>query len=232
MIEFQLNDFNVVVVKKKIKNMYLNVCPTKGTVKVSAPNRMSLKMIKAFIVSKSHWIKERQEKLLSQGRAVGKEYVDGENHYFNGVRYSLKLIEYDAAPKVCLAHAEIVLQVRPNTDKADRSSMLDAWYHQQLKEKLYELFPLWEIKIGVSIAKFKIRKMKTRWGSCSPSSKSIRINFELIKKPPECLEYIVVHELVHLLEPSHNKRFISLMDGFLPQWRLYRSKLNVLPLSC
>lgn len=226
MINFQLHDFNVVVIKKKIKNMYLNVCPTEGVVKVSAPNRMSLEMIKAFIVSKSHWIKNRQEKLFSQERAVDKEYVDGESHYFNGERYSLKLIEHNAAPTVCLTHAEIVLQVRPNTDKAARGSMLDAWYRQKLKEKLHELFPLWEMKIGVSIAQFKIRKMKTRWGSCSPSSKSIRINFELIKKPPECLEYIVVHELVHLLEPSHNKRFVSLMDSFLPNWRFYRKELN------
>lgn len=226
MTEFQLSDFNVVVIRKKIKNMYLSVCSSEGSVKVSAPNRMSLEMIKTFVLSKSPWIKKRQDKSLSQGRMIAKEYIDGESHYYQGECYFLKVLEHDAGPKVYLADDEIVLQIRPNVDQATRCLILDAWYRERLKELLHALFPLWESKIGVSITQFKIRKMKTRWGSCSPSSKSIRINLELIKKPPECLEYIVVHELVHLLEPSHNKRFISLMDSFLPKWRLYSSELN------
>lgn len=230
MIEFQLDDLKVVVIRKKIKNMYLSVCPNEGSVKVSAPNRMSLSIIKTFVASKSSWIKRRQDKFTSQGCVVAKEYIDGESYYYQGKCYLLKVIEHDAAPTVYLADAAIVLQIRPNADQATRGSILNAWYRECLRERLHELFPLWEMKIGVSITQFKIRKMKTRWGSCSPSSKSIRINFELIKKPPECLEYIVVHELVHLLEPSHNKRFVSLMNSFMPEWRICRSKLNVLSL--
>lgn len=230
-MNFTLNDMDVELERKKIKNIYLSVYPPTGLIKVSAPVRMSLEVIRSFIVAKSNWIKKQKVRLLAQERETTREYLDRESHYFNGQRYLLKLVEHNAAPKVCLVHSEIVLQVRPNADKAVKSSVLDAWYRQQLREKLHELFPMWERKIGVSVEEFKIQKMKTRWGSCSPSSKSIRINLELIKKPPECLEYIVVHELVHLLEPSHNKRFVSLMDSFLPKWRLYRSELNALPLS-
>lgn len=231
MMNFMLNDMDVELERKKIKNIYLSVYPPTGAIKVSAPVRMSLEVIRSFIVAKTSWIKKQKIRLLAQERETTREYIDRESHYFNGQRYLLKLVEQNAVPKVYLAHSEIVLQVRPNADKAIKSSVLDAWYRQQLRERLYELVALWENKIGVSVEEVKIQRMKTRWGSCSPSSKSIRINLELIKKPPECLEYIVVHELVHLLEPSHNKRFVSLMDNFLPKWRLYRSELNALPLT-
>ena len=228
-MNIRLNNINVEVIQKNIKNVHLSVYPPKGRVKVSAPESMAIETIRVYVISKLGWIKKQQEKLRSQERETPRECIDRESHYFNGKRYLLKVVERDAAPQVSLSHSKIVLQIRPGASEVKKQSVLDDWYRQQLKEKVSNLMSQWEKKMDVSVAQFTVRKMKTKWGSCTPASRSIRINLELAKKPPECLEYIVVHELVHLLESSHNSRFIARMDRFLPKWRMYRDELNNLP---
>ncbi len=230
-MNFKLNNIDVEVTQKNIKNVHLSVYPPKGGVKVSAPESMELETIRVYVISKLGWIKKQQEKLRAQEREAPRECIDRESHYFNGKRFLLKVVERDAAPQVSLSHSRIVLQVRPGAGEVKKRSVLDAWYRQQLKEKVSSLITQWENKMDVSVAHCTVRKMKTKWGSCSPVSRSIRINLELAKKPPECLEYIVVHELAHLLERSHNSRFIALMDRFIPKWRFYRDELNRLPIS-
>ncbi len=228
-MNIRLNNIDVEVLQKNIKNVHLSVYPPNGRVKVSAPESMAIEAIRIYVISKLGWIKKQQEKLRAQEREAQRECIDLESHYFNGRRYLLKVVERDAVPQVRLSHSKIVLHVRPGSDEVKKRSILGEWYRQKLKEKISSLIPEWEKKIGVSVEQCTVRKMKTKWGSCTPVSRTIRINLELAKKPPECLEYIVVHELTHLLEPSHNRRFIALMDRFLPKWRMYRDELNALP---
>ncbi len=228
-VKIKLDKIDIEVVQKDIKNVHLSVYPPNGRVRVSAPESMALDMVRIFVISKSGWIKKQQQKFRAQEREVPMECIDREPHYFNGKRYLLSVIEKNAVPQVKLCHSEIVLQIRPDANKAKRRSVLDQWYRHELKSMVSPLVTKWEKKMNVSVTQFTIRKMKTRWGSCSPLSCTIRINLDLVRKPPEYLEYIVVHELVHLLEPSHNSRFVALMDKFLPKWRFYREGLNSLP---
>ncbi|HAU1490442.1 TPA: M48 family metallopeptidase [Legionella pneumophila] len=229
MPDFKLDDMDVVVVQKNIKNVHLSVYPPVGHVRVSAPEQMSLDAIRAYVISKLNWIRKQQNKFQSQERETTREYIDRESHYFNGKSYLLKLVECDAPPKVQLNHSQILLQIRPGTNVHKKAEIMDNWYRQQLREKIHPIITAWERKMGVSVSKFTIQKMKTKWGSCTHSLSSIRINLELAKKPSEFLEYVVVHELAHLIEPSHNHRFVALMDQFMPKWRFYRDELNRLP---
>jgi len=221
---------DVEIVQKDIKNIHLSVYPPKGRVKVSAPESMSIDTIRVFVISKLGWIKKQQDKLCGQTRETPRQCIDKESHFYNGRRYLLQVVERNASPQIELFHSKIILQVRPGASEEKKQAVLEAWYRKQLAEKVRILISIWEKKIGVSVAKCTIRKMKTKWGSCIPSSRSILINLELAKKPPECLEYIVVHELVHLIEPSHNSHFVSIMDRSLDKWRFYRDELNTLPL--
>lgn len=228
-MNIRLNNMDVEVVQKNIKNVHLSVYPPKGHVKVSAPESMAIETIRVYVISKLGWIKRQQEKLRAQVREAPRECIDRESHYYNGKRYLLKVVEQDVPPRVSLSHSNIMLQVRPGADELKKRAVLDTWYRQQLNEKVSHLIVQWEKKMNVSVAQFTIRKMKTKWGNCSPAARTIRLNLELAKKPPECLEYIVVHEMVHLLEPSHNSIFIAQMDRFMPKWRFYREELNTLP---
>jgi predicted metal-dependent hydrolase len=229
MPHFKLDDIEVNVVLKKIKNIHLSVYPPIGHVRISAPEKISMHMIRSYVISKLNWIRQQKKKLQSQEREAIREYLDRESHYYNGKYYLLKIVETNAPPKIVLHHTQIELQVLPGSNKEKKRTVLEAWYRQQLKQKVNELVSIWEKQIGVTVSEAMIRKMKTKWGSCSPHNSTIRINLELVKKPAECLEYVVVHELVHLLEPSHNHRFILLMDKHLPKWRFYRDELNRLP---
>jgi predicted metal-dependent hydrolase len=229
MPNFKLDDIEVNVILKNIKHIHLGVYPPVGYVRIAAPEKTSMEIIRLYVISKLHWIRQQKKKLQSQEREAIREYIDRESHYYNGKSYLLKVVETDASPKIVLHHAQIELQVLPGSNKEKKRMVLEAWYRQQLKQKINVLVPIWEKKIGVTVSKAVIRKMKTKWGSCSSHNSTIRINLELIKKPAECLEYVVVHELVHLLEPSHNKRFQLLMAKYLPKWRFYREELNRLP---
>ena len=228
-IQIQLGDIAVDVVQKDIKNIHLSVYPPAGKVRISAPLRMDLDTIRVFAITKLGWIKSQQKKLLEQERETPREYLDRESHYVWGKRYLLNVVEKNAAPEVELKHNKMLFQIRPATTDERKQDILEAWYREKLKEVVLTLIAKWEPLLGVKVEKFFVQKMKTKWGSCSPASKSIRLNTDLAKKPPACLEYIVVHEMVHLLEPTHNASFITLMDQFMPKWRFYKDKLNKLP---
>ena len=220
----------VEVVKKDIKNVHLSVYPPTGKVRISAPLRMNLDTIRVFAVSRLGWIRQQQKKVTEQERESPREYLDRESHYVWGKRYLLKLIEKDAAPEVELKHSQVVLQVRPAAGEEKKQAILEEWYRAQLKQAVPPLIASWEPLIGVKVERFFVQRMKTKWGSCSRRSAAIRLNTDLARKPRECLEYIVVHEMVHLLEPTHNSRFVALMDRFMPRWRFHRDVLNRLPL--
>jgi hypothetical protein len=225
----QLGDIIADVIHKDIKNVHLSVYPPTGEVRISAPLHMEVDTIRVFAISKLGWIKKQQTKLREQERETPREFLDRESHYCWGKRYLLKVVEKSAAPRVELKHSTMLLSVRPKADANKKQSVVDDWYRRQLKEAISSLINKWERHLGVTVERIIVRKMKTKWGSCVPESKTIRINLELAKKPTECLEYIVVHEMVHLLEPTHNGNFVALMDQFMPKWRFYRDKLNRLP---
>ena len=224
-----LAEISVEVRKKDIKNVHLSVYPPNGAVRISAPLRMNLDNIRVFAISKLGWIRTQQSKLSSQEREAPREYLDRESHYVWGRRYLLKLIEIDAAPQLDLKHSELVLQVRPATEEARKQAILDDWYRVQLKAVAPSIISKWEPLMGVKVNRFFVQRMKTKWGSCSPASAYIRLNTDLARKPKEYLEYVIVHEMTHLLEPTHNSRFTALMDQFMPSWRIHREALNRLP---
>jgi predicted metal-dependent hydrolase len=191
---------------------------------------MNLDTVRVFAISKLSWIKQQRRKILEQERETAREYLNRESHYVWGKRYLLKVVEKDAASIVDLRHRQIILQVRPRTSTEKREAILEDWYRAQLKTAARPLITKWEPLLGVQVQRVFVQRMKTKWGSCSPGSRSIRLNTELGKKPPECLEYIIVHEMAHLLEPTHNERFTALLDHFLPHWCYHRETLNRLPL--
>lgn len=225
----KLNDLDVEVIHKNIKNVHLSVYPPDGKVKVSAPVSMTPDTVRVFVISKLGWIKKQQAKLQSQEREAPREYIDRESHFVWGKRYLLKLEEKDAPPSVELKHSKMILSVRPGANRERKQAILAAWYRSNLKQAVPALIEKWQPRMGVTVQRFYVQRMKTKWGSCSVHSGSIRLNTELAKKPLVCLEYIIVHEMTHLLEPTHNSRFIALMDQFMPKWRFYREELNRLP---
>jgi len=225
----KLNELDVEVIHKNIKHVHLSVYPPDGRVKVSAPVSMSPDTLRVFVISKLAWIRKQQLKLRAQEREAPREYIDRESHYVWGKRYLLKVDEKDAPPSVALKHSKMLLSVRPGTSLEKKQAILEAWYRENLKHAIPVLIEKWQSRMDVHVTRFHVQRMKTRWGSCSVHSGSIRLNTELAKKPLACLEYIVVHEMTHLLEPTHNSRFIGLMDRFLPKWRFYRDELNRLP---
>lgn len=219
------------VVLKDIKNIHLSVLPPAGKVRIAAPLRMDIDTIRVFAITRLAWIKTQQQKLREQERETPREYLDRESHYVWGKRYLLKLVEKDAAPSVELKHNRMVLQMRPAASVEKRQAVLDAWYREQLKAAVPRLIAKWEKALGVKAGRVFVQTMKTKWGGCNPLAGNIRLNTDLAKKPPVCLEYIVAHELMHLIERHHNERFTALMDAHMPQWRQYREVLNSLPLA-
>lgn len=217
------------VVFKDIRNVHLTVLPPKGRVRISAPRHMALDTVRVFALSKLAWIKVQRENMAAQEREAPREYLERESHYVWGRRYLLKLIEVDAVPSVDLRHRTLVLAIRPNADTVAKDALLARWYRDQVRLRAATLVAEWSRTLGLDAPRVHVQHMKTKWGSCSPTRRSIRLNTELAKKPPGCLEYIVVHELVHLLEPTHNERFKALMRTFLPEWEERRRELNRLP---
>lgn len=231
MEQLKLGSIDIEVEQKDIQNIHLSVYPPKGRVHISAPFRMDMDTIRVFAISKLQWIKDQKETLLSQEREPQREFLERESHYFYGKRYLLKIYEVEAKPKVEIDHKYIHLYVRPKTDQQKKKEVLDEWYRNELKQLAPKLISKWEEKIGVKSNEFGIKKMRTKWGTCNTEEKRIWLNLELAKKPKECIEYIVVHELVHLLERSHNQRFVKFMNEFMPKWRFHREELNRLPYS-
>jgi len=231
MEQLHLNDITIDVVLKDIKNVHLSVYPPLGRVRIAAPLRMNMDTIRIYAISKLSWIKKQQQNFLAQERESPREYLYKEGHYFLGRRYLMKIIEHDASPFVVLKHHTIELYVRPNTDIAKRQIIMDEWYRQELKELAPPIIEKWEKLMNVSMNELAIKKMKTKWGTCNREAKRIWLNLELAKKPLHCIEYIIVHELAHLLERSHNDKFVAIMNNFLPEWKHLKNELNQLPVS-
>ena len=227
----QLGSIPVDVNFKAIKNLHLSVLPPEGKVRVSAPLNMKLEIIRIYLISKLGWIQREQRKFRTQDRETPREFIPRESHYLWGKRFLMRIIEADEAPSVSLSPKHLNLTIRPGTIESRRSEIVEEWYRQNLRTKAIELITQWEAILGVKSGQLFIQKMKTKWGACSPESGNIRLNTELAKKPVECLEYIIVHELVHLIEPSHNSRFQSLMSSHLPHWRNRKDLLNSLPVK-
>lgn len=220
----------VEVVRKPIRNLHLSVHPPEGRVRIAAPDSMPMDAIRLFAIGKLPWIRRQQARFGAQVREREPEYVERESHYLWGRRYLLRVVVADATPSVRLRARTLDLQVRPGSDRTQRREILEAWYREQLREALPPLLAKWQKLLGVQPRRVHLQRMKTKWGSCNPALGSIRLNTELARKPAECLEYILVHELAHLIEASHSQRFIGILDRALPQWREVRGVLNDLPL--
>lgn len=224
--QIKLGDISLDVVHKDIKNVHLSVYPPTGRVRISAPLRMKPDTVRVFAISKLSWIKKQKNRFLTQRREPQREYLTRESHYYLGKRYLLRVIERDSAPAVNIRHETIEMYVRPNSVLEKKKEILEAWYRQKLKEIAPSIIAKHEAALKVSVADFGIKKMRTKWGTCSREAKRIWLNLELAKKPHHFIEYIFLHEMIHLLERRHSDRFTAYLDKFMPQWRLYKEELN------
>ena len=223
-----VDDTEIRLIKKNIKNLHLSVLPPDGSVRISAPKELNDEAIRLFVVSKLSWIKKQRAKFKRQERQPEREFVSGESHYFLGQRYLLNVIYTNKRRQGAAIRNKTYLDlfVRENSGKEQRRKVMREWYRSELKVLIPPLIRKWEPQIGVKVESWGVKLMKTKWGSCNIAAKRIWLNLELAKKNPACLEYIVVHEMVHLLERLHNENFVAYMDKFLPNWRSIKAELN------
>lgn len=232
MEQITVSNITIDVIRKDIKNIHLAVYPPTGRVRIAAPLSVNDDAIRLFAISKLSWIKRHQREFDVQERVSPREYKQRESHYFQGRRYLMKIIENDKPPKVILrSRAYIELYVRPNTSFEKRQEVIIEWYRVELKKLIPSIIKKWEESLNVNLNEWQVKQMKTNWGTCNINKKRILINLELAKKPLHCLEYVILHEMVHLLERHHNERFLYYMDTFLPNWKQIRTELNKLPVS-
>lgn len=232
MERIKVSDITIDVVRKDIKNIHLAVYPPTGRVRIAAPLKINDDSIRLFAISKIGWIKRNQRKFKSQERMSPREYKQREGHYFQGKRYLLNIIEIDSKPKVEIkGKKQINLYVRPNSSTEKKHEILTEWYRAQLKVQIPPIIEKWGKKMGVNGIEWQVKLMKTKWGSCNIEKKKILLNLELAKKPERCLEYIIVHEMIHFKERHHNERFQYYMDLYLPNWKRLKRELNRLPVS-
>lgn len=224
--EIEIAGIIIEVERKRVKNLRLLVYPPDGRVKVTAPLYIDEKRMCGFILSKTGWINKHRLKYTGKGKEPEYNFTDGEPHYLFGSPFALKIIYHSKTPRVNLTDNTIELFIKPNTVKIKRGMILEEFFRKALNEKAAELIEKWELVTGLKINDYGIKKMKTRWGSCNIKAKRIWLNLELSKKPIHCLEFIILHELIHLLEKHHNKRFYSFMDLYMPGWRAFKNDLN------
>ncbi|MBS1641227.1 MAG: M48 family metallopeptidase [Bacteroidetes bacterium] len=224
-------NFDIDVMYKEIKNVHLSVYPPTGRVTISAPLHMTSELLKVYAISKIAWIKKQQKQLQSQEREPEKEFVNRETHYFKGKRYLLKLENTKGKSYAEIKHKKLVCYTKPDKVKLDKLKAIDAFYRAFLNQTIPSFIQKWEKELGVKVAEYGIKKMKTKWGTCNPVAKRIWVNIELAKKPVHCLEYIVVHEMVHLLERKHNDKFTAHLNKHLPNWKAIKRELNELPVG-
>lgn len=228
----QVGNIEALVIRKPIKNLHLSVLPPIGKVRVSAPLAMKDEAIRTLLVTRLRWIKRQQEKFVTQERQTPREYVSGESHYYWGKQYRLEVIYSEKPFGVNLRGKEkIVLSVQPNSNRDKREQVMLYWYRQELRNVANSLIDRWQKIIDVPVKEWGIKRMKTRWGSCNQKARRIWLNLELVKRPERCLEFIIVHEMTHLLERGHNGRFKAYLDKFMPQWRKFKEELNQSVLS-
>jgi predicted metal-dependent hydrolase len=231
MAVLQLGDLRIAVSQKTVKNAHLSVHPPTGRVTLVTPSGTRLEVARTFAISKLGWIRDQQAKMLAQARESPRQFVERESHYFWGRRYLLTLQEAETKPSVQVDHRRILLTVRPGTSTARRDEIMQEWLRLQMHLAIPGLIQKWERKLGVTVTAHYLQRMKTKWGGCNPQARTIRLNTELAKKPRDLLEYVIVHEMLHLLEPRHSKRFLTLLDKHYPSWREARAELNALPLG-
>jgi len=222
----------VEIVRKNIRNLHLGVYPPNGRVRFAFPLHLNDEAVRLAVISRLAWIHRQQESFERQDRQSEREMVNGESHYIAGRRYRLAVVEADTPPAVRIRNnTTLELQVRPSSSRGFREVVLARWYRARIRSQVPELLAKWEPVAGVTVAEWGIKRMKTRWGTCNANARRIWLNLELAKKPPSCLEYILVHEMIHLRERHHNERFRQLMDSVMPQWRVWRDVLNRAPLA-
>lgn len=226
----QLGEIAIAVTRKDVKHVHLSVHPPGGRVTLVIPAGTRLEVARAYAASRLGWIRDQQAKLRGQARETPREFVTRESHYVWGKRYLLSVIEREKKPSVTLDHRRITLTVRPGSDRAKRQAVMHAWHKALLHETVPRLIRKWEPRLQVQVAAYFLQRMKTRWGSCNHTARHLRLNTELVKKPRDLLEYVVVHEMAHLIAPTHSERFVALLDEHYPAWREARAELNELPL--
>lgn len=225
-----VNGLQVQVVRKRIKNLHLAVYPPDGRIRVAAPEHIGDESIRLAVVQRLPWVKKQRTQLLEQPRQSAREYVTGESHYLKGKRYRMRVVNRPASAKVAVTgNATITLHVAPESTPSERERILMTWYRSELKLLAAPLVEKWQSKLGITISDWRIKRMKTRWGSCNPDAQRIWLNLELIKKPTRCLEYIIVHEMIHIWEPNHGPAFVAHMNRILPDWQNRRDELNRFP---
>ncbi len=232
MEQISVANITVDIVRKNIKNIHLAVYPPTGRVRIAAPLETNEDTLRLYVISKLNWIKRHQRRFQEQERLSPREYKNRESHYYFGMRYLLHIIEEDLPPKIVLRNKTYIdMHVRPGTSAAKKQEIMNRWYRAELKKKLLPLIKKWEKKLNVKVEHCQIKRMKTKWGSCNIEKRRVWVNLKLAKKPVRCLEYILVHEIVHFFERKHSDSFTARMDSILPNWKSYRKELNKGPLS-
>ena len=227
----QVGEVPITVTLKDVRNVHLSVHPPDGRVTLVAPVSTRLDVARAYAISKLGWIRDRQQQFLNQVRETPRQFIGRESHYLWGRRYLLSVVYKDIKPSVTLDHKRITIVVRPGSDASKRAEIFHQWHKSLLHEVVPPLLQKWQTKMGVEVTEYFLQRMKTKWGSCNYQAKHIRLNTELVKKPKDLLEYVVVHELAHLLEPTHSDRFVAILDKHYPTWREARAELNEWPLA-
>jgi predicted metal-dependent hydrolase len=229
LIEF--GGLSINVTRKDVKNVHLSVHPPDGRITLIAPSATRLNVARAYAISRLAWIRQQQQNLRNQARETPRRFIERESHQLWGRRRLLSVYYSDESPSVLLDHKRITLTVRPGSNAAKRAEVIHKWHKSILHEAVPILIKKWESKLGVKVTAYFLQRMKTKWGSCSPAVGHIRLNTELVKKPKDLLEYVVVHEMVHLIEPVHTERYVEILQDHYPTWREARLELNDLPLS-
>lgn len=227
----ELGDISIAVTRKDVKHVHLSVHPPTGRVTLVAPVSTRLEVARAYAASKVGWIRDQQAAMQGQARETPRAFVERESHYLWGRRHLLSVVERDAKPAVKVDHKRITLLVRPGTDADGRQRVMHAWHKELLHALVPSLVQKWEKRLGIEVAGYFLQRMKTRWGSCNHEARTIRLNTELVKKPKDLVEYVVVHEMLHIIEPTHSERFVALLDEHYPTWREARAELNSLRLA-
>ena len=229
--QITLGDITIALTRKQVKHVHLSVHPPNGRVTMVVPQATRLAAARAYAISKLRWIRDQREKLRTQPRELPRAFVTRESHYLWGRRYLLTVQEIDNKPSVVAKNQRLVMTVRPGASASKRAEVMHEWHKSLMHAAVKPLLSKWETKIGVKASAYFLQRMKTKWGACNPRARNIRLNTELVKKPRDLLEYVIVHELMHLIEPRHSDRFMALMDRHYPHWRDARAELNALPLS-
>jgi len=227
----QIGEIAIAVTRKDIKHVHLSVHPPSGRITLVMPKGTRSVVARAYALSKLGWIHDQQAKLRGQARETPRQFVERESHYVWGRRYLLTIKQEDVKPYVRLDHRKIVLTVRPDSSREKRDAVIHQWHKSLLHDAVTELIRKWEPRLGVEVVGYYLQRMKTKWGGCNHKARNIRLNTELVKKPKDLLEYVVVHEMLHLIEPTHSEKFLAMMSKHYPSWREARAELNELPLS-